>query len=220
MKKTGNEQEKYNRQGKLPARVFASLIGLVLCGVGISLFLYTGMGVDPASVLELGIANVIGISYGNAAALLNVVILVIVFLVDKHYIHISSFLAIFGIGYTADIMQRILGWAIKGEPNLILKVLMIVIGLCIMATGVATYINADLGVGAIDLVSEIISDKFHLTYRYVRIAGDISFVVIGFLMGGRVGVGTIVAAFMTGPVVQLVRPTVQKLWGPVLGEER
>lgn len=192
-------------------RILTSLIGLILCGVGVSMFLYSGMGVDPASVFELGIAKVFGISYGTSSALINVAILLIVFFIDKSYINISSLIAIFGIGYTADFVRKILGILIQGEPNLILKLALILIGLFIMSCGIATYIKADLGVGAIDLISEIISRKSKMQYRLVRVIGDVAFVVIGFLLGGTVGVGTVVAAFLTGPTVQLVRPGIEKV---------
>ena len=192
-------------------RILTSLVGLILCGVGVSMFLYSGMGVDPASVFELGLAKVFRISYGTSSALINVVILLIVFFIDKNYINISSLIAIFGIGYTADFVRKILSILIRGEPNLILKLVLILIGLFIMSCGIATYIMADLGVGAIDLISEIISRKSKMQYRLVRVIGDVAFVVIGFLLGGTVGVGTVVAAFLTGPTVQLVRPSIEKV---------
>ena len=192
-------------------RILTSLVGLILCGVGVSMFLYSGMGVDPASVFELGLAKVFRISYGTSSALINVVILLIVFFIDKNYINISSLIAIFGIGYTADFVRKILSILIQGEPNLILKLVLILIGLFIMSCGIATYIMADLGVGAIDLISEIISRKSKMQYRLVRVIGDVAFVVIGFLLGGTVGVGTVVAAFLTGPTVQLVRPGIEKV---------
>ena len=192
-------------------RILTSLVGLILCGVGVSMFLYSGMGVDPASVFELGIAKVCGISYGTSSALINVVILLIVFFIDKSYINISSLIAIFGIGYTADFVRKILSILIQGEPNLILKLVLILIGLFIMSCGIASYIKAELGVGAIDLISEIISRKSKVQYRVVRVIGDVTFVVIGFLLGGTVGVGTVVAAFLTGPTVQLVRPGIEKV---------
>ena len=201
----------------LVKRTLISLIGLIFCGIGVALFLYTGLGVDPASVFELGIANVFHISYGTSSALINVVILVIVFIIDKSYINISSMIAIFGIGYTADFVKLLLNLLRLGELNIIIKMAMILAGLLIMAVGIDTYIRADLGVGAIDLISEIISRKGKLQYRLVRIAGDISFVVIGFLLGGTVGIGTVVAAFMTGPSVQFVRPFVHRIVDKVIG---
>lgn len=205
------------KNAKLPQRLLVALAGLMMCGVGVGIFLYSKLGVDPASVMELGIGNVLHISYGTSSALINVIILVIVFLVDKSYINLSSFLAIFGIGYTADFMRFALDSFITGELSLVVRLLMIVLGLFIMAMGIATYIRADLGVGAIDLVAEIISNKLHFPYHRVRVTGDVSFVIIGFILGGTVGVGTLVAAFLTGPAVQLVRPCVFKVTDRIIG---
>ena len=201
----------------LGKRTIVSLIGLILCGVGVALFLYSGLGVDPASVFELGIANVLHISYGTSSALINVIILAVVLIIDRSYVNVSSVLAIFGIGYTADFVRMFLDMMILGDLNLVVKMLLVFLGLMIMAVGIATYIRADLGVGAIDLISEIISRKVNFQYRIVRIVGDISFVVIGFFLGGTVGLGTIVAAFLTGPAVQFVRPAVHKTVDNIIG---
>ncbi|WP_456088874.1 YczE/YyaS/YitT family protein [Oribacterium parvum] len=192
-------------------RILISLVGLILCGIGVAMFLYSGMGVDPASVFELGIGRVSGISYGTSSALINVIILLIVFFIDKSFINISSVIAIFGIGYTADFVRKILSFLVQGEIHLFLKLVLILVGLFIMSCGIATYIKADLGVGAIDLISEIISRKTKVQYRLVRVIGDTAFVVIGYFLGGTVGVGTVVAAFLTGPTVQLVRPGIERI---------
>lgn len=195
----------------LARKLAVSMTGLIICGIGVGIFLYSSLGVDPASVFELGIANVCHISYGTSAALINVVILLIVFVLDKSYINLSSLLAIFGIGYTADFMNRLLGLFLKGELPVAVRLVMIFLGLMIMSTGIATYIRADLGVGAIDLVSEIISHKLHVSYRVVRVSVDVTFVAVGFVLGGAVGVGTVIAAFLTGPAVQFVRPYVYRV---------
>lgn len=195
----------------LARKLAVSMTGLIICGIGVGIFLYSSLGVDPASVFELGIANVCHISYGTSAALINVVILLIVFVLDKSYINLSSLLAIFGIGYTADFMNRLLGLFLKGELPVAVRLVMIFLGLMIMSTGIATYIRADLGVGAIDLVSEIISHKLHVSYRVVRVSVDVTFVAVGFVLGGAVGVGTVIAAFLTGPAVQFVRPHVYRV---------
>lgn len=202
--------ESGTRKSNLGIRIIFAVLGLVTAGVGISLFLYTGYGVDPASVFELGIGNVFHISYGTSAAIINVIILAIVFFIDKSYINISSFLAIFGIGYTADGCRYLLDLFIKTELHPAVKLVFVLAGLVIMALGVAIYIHADLGVGAIDLISEIISNKSGLSYRYVRMGGDIAFVAVGYFLGGAVGIGTVAAAFLLGPAVQFVRPSVHK----------
>lgn len=205
------------KKKNLLVQVLVAIAGLMISGVGVGIFLYSGLGVDPASVLELGLGNVFHVSYGTASALTNVVILIIVFIVDKSYINLSSLLAIFGIGYTADFTSFVLDMVIKGELNLLVRIIMILVGCLIMAVGIATYIRADLGVGAIDMVSEVISNKLKFSYRIVRVVCDITFVVAGFFLGGTVGVGTVVAAFMTGPAVQFVRPHVYKVTDKILG---
>lgn len=208
------------KKNQIVLRILVAIIGLMISGVGVGIFLYSQLGVDPASVLELGLGNVFHVSYGTASALTNVVILVIVFFVDKSYINLSSVLAIFGIGYTADFTSFVLDSFIKGELGLAVRIIMILVGCLIMAVGIATYIRAELGVGAIDLVSEIISVKLHRSYRVVRVVGDISFVVVGFFLGGTVGIGTVVAAFMTGPAVQFVRPYVYLVTDKLLGSPK
>lgn len=209
---------KFDTKG-LIRKLIVAMAGLMICGIGVGTFLYSGLGVDPASVFELGIGNVFHISYGTSAAVINVVILVIVFFLDKSYINIASILAIFGIGYTADLANFILRIFFKGEQHIIVRLVMIIIGLLVMSTGIAAYIRADLGVGAIDLVSEIISKKLKISYRAVRVTVDIVFVVIGFLLGGSVGIGTVLAAFMTGPAIQFLRPHVYKVTDKIMKKE-
>ncbi len=209
---------KFDTKG-LIRKLIVAMAGLIICGMGVGIFLYSGLGVDPASVFELGIGNVFHISYGTSSAAINVVILAIVFFLDKSYINIASILAIFGIGYTADFVNFVLGIFLKGEQHIIVRLILIIIGLLIMSTGIATYIRADLGVGAIDLVSEIISNKLKISYRGVRVSADVAFVVIGFLLGGSVGIGTVLAAFMTGPSIQFLRPHIYKVTDRILKKE-
>lgn len=200
----------------LVRKLIVAMGGLIVCGVGVGIFLYSSLGVDPASVFELGIGNVFHISYGTSAAAINVVILAIVFFLDRSYINVASILAIFGIGYTADFVNFILKIFLGGEQHIVARLFMIVIGLLIMSAGIAAYIRADLGVGAIDLISEIASNKLKISYRGVRVIVDVTFVVVGYFLGGDVGIGTVLAAFMTGPAVQFLRPHIYKLTDRVL----
>ncbi len=96
------------KKNNLFQKILVAIIGLMICGAGVGIFLYSQLGMDPGSVLELGLGNVFHVSFGTASALTNIVILVVVFVVDKTYINLSSLLAIFGVGYTADFMKFIL----------------------------------------------------------------------------------------------------------------
>lgn len=199
-------------------RLFVVLLGLILAGVGIGLFLYSGMGVDPASVFQTGVSGVLHIGYGTASALSNIVILAIVFFLDKRYIHIASLLAVFAVGYSADFTSILMHLLFTGQMPILAKLVLLLIGTTITALGVAVYIQGGLGVGAIDMISEVISDKCKLTYKYVRMTADILFVIVGYLMGGVIGMGTVVSALLTGPIIAFFRPFVKKWIDCFLGK--
>lgn len=192
-------------------RILCSWLGLIICGIGVSFFMRAHLGVDTASVFQLGLSHQLHLSYGHAAALMHCGILLIIFLVDRSYIHLSSLFAIFGIGYTADAAKQVLEWILPQMDAMWVRLLFVLIGLFLMSVGVITYIHAGLGVGAIDLVSEILSDKLHYRYDVVRIVGDALYVVLGYLMGGSVGVGTVFSALLLGPLVHWMRPSVHAL---------
>jgi hypothetical protein len=71
----------------------------------------------------------------------------------------------------------------------------------------ALVISSDAGTGPNDLVAVILTDKLkRFQFRTVRICCDLFFIITGFLLGGTVGIGTVAAAFLVGPVVQIFRP--------------
>ena len=196
-------------------RILISIIGLSLSGIGVGIFLFSQMGLDPASTFEKALGAKLGVSFGTAAAIINVVILLIVFFIDRKYISISSLLAIFFIGYVAD------GRLFTGELSLPVRLIFIVVGTAVIALGIGTYTTSGLGNSAIDLVSQLISDKLHWTYRWVRIGGDVLFVIIGLLLGARfgadVGLGTIIGALLLGPLVQALRPAIYRVTDRIPG---
>ena len=81
----------------------------------------------------------------------------------------------------------------------------------ILALGMSIVINSNAGTGPNDLVAVILSDKIErVEFRWIRVACDLFFVALGFLLGGTVGAGTIAAAFLTGPLVQFWLPVTRK----------
>lgn len=200
------------RKDKLTKRIIVVAIGLLFCGIGIGLTIFANLGVDPASVFQQGIAKVFGISYGTASAAMNIVLISIMFFANRKSLNIATLMAIFMIGYTADFVSTAFK-SIFFEASMLARVILLVLGCAIMSLGVATYISPELGVGAVDLVSETISSRTKIAYRWVRISCDVIFLVVGYFLGGNVGVGTVVVALFTGPLVQFFRPIVYKITG-------
>lgn len=204
-------------ENKLIQRIIITAIGLTTCGMGIGLFLFSNLGVDPASVFQLGIANQLKINYGTASAAMNIIIIVFMIFIDKRYINIATVMAIFLIGYTADFTNTILHSLVSSNLSFALQIIFSIVGCLVMAIGIPMYTGPGLGVGAIDLLSEIITDRLHVQYRFVRITMDAFFVIVGYLLGGVFGIGTIIAVVLTGPIVQVTRPYINNLINYILG---
>lgn len=207
------------KKDKLYIRIVMSIIGMIILGIGVFLTIKVNFGSDPASTFQLGISKQLGISYGLSTVIFNIVFLIAIFCFDKKYINISSILAIFIIGYTVEGMNLIFGWINLGSLNLIYRIIICLIGTFVISIGVTVYIFADLGVGATDGISELISDKTKFHYRTVRFVSDFILVIMGYSLGSVVGIGTILITFCVGPFIQLNRKAMAPLLEEILGKE-
>lgn len=202
----------------LVKRAVLTALGLVVVGLGVGTFLFAGLGMDPVSVFVEGLAIRLGSSYGVASLLFNIAVLTVVFFVDRSYINFASLLAMFLVGFSADAAEALLSALVGGEMSFFVSVLFALVGCAVMSFGVAVYIAPGMGVGASDSISQMISDKSGWNYRWVRIGADVFFIIVGWLIGGPVGVGTLIGALLTGPIVQLCRPAAKKINRLIVGE--
>ena len=96
--------------------------------------------------------------------------------------------------------------------DLAIRAIVMVLGCVVLSIGMSVVINSQAGTGPNDLIAIVISDKLpKIQFRFVRIGCDVFFIIIGFLLGGVVGIGTVVAAFLTGPLVQFWLPKTKAL---------
>ncbi len=113
-------------------------------------------------------------------------------------------------GPIIDFFNWILGPLFAGEVHFAVKVIVNVIGCAILAFGMTIVIKSEAGTGPNDLVAIVISDKLKFKFSVVRVIVDLSFAGIGFLLGGTIGLGTIICAFVVGPVAGLFMPFNEK----------
>ncbi|MDO5734355.1 MAG: membrane protein [Eubacteriales bacterium] len=187
------------------------LWGLFFIGIGVGFFLYANLGADTASVFAQGVDSAFGIGFGHAVAAINLCILAVVFFIDRSYINITSILSMLTVGYIGQIVYELLTAFISPNPIMPTRVISLLTGILIIGINVPIYVRANLGVGAFDLLPELISDKFNLNYRWVRIACDFSYVLIGVILGANFGFGTVVTVLALGPVIAFFRPKVEKV---------
>ena len=148
------------------------------------------------------------------------ILMVVMLLTTKGYVKPGTVVCAFCGGPIIDLFTWLLGGWINAEAGMPVRVISMLAGCVILAAGMSIVINSNAGTGPNDLVAVILSDKIErIQFRWVRVGCDLFFVVLGFILGGTVGAGTVVAVFLTGPLVQFWLPKTKRAVRAVLHEE-
>lgn len=198
-------------------RVILLLLGLWIAHLGVTLFLQTNLGSDPFNVFVQGLFRAIpwpdfaGMTHGRVHLLVSLAIMLFLLAADRSYIGIGTILCMALGGPIIDVYTALLAPIINENLPLMIRLGLLVLGCIILAFGMTIVIRSQAGTGPNDLVAVVLSDKTRAPFWPVRIGVDLAFALIGFAMGGVVGLGTIICAFLVGPAAQLFFPISQKL---------
>lgn len=188
------------------------LIGLTVAHLGVTLFLLSALGTDTFTVFIQGLSRVFGLTVGTVHVIVLCILMVVMLLTTKGYVKPGTVVCAFCGGPIIDFFTWLFGGWINGDASMAVRVISMLVGCVILAAGMSIVINSNAGTGPNDLVAVILSDKLEkIEFRWVRVGCDLFFVVLGFILGGTVGVGTIVAVCLTGPLVQFWLPVTRKL---------
>ena len=189
-------------------KIVILLIGLIIAHLGVTLFIQTNLGSDPFNVFIQGLFRSIPwpaglpITHGRTHMLICFLIILVLLVVDKSYIRIGTIICMFFGGPIIDFFTWLLGGFINDRLAHPLRLILLVAGCIILALGMTIVIRSEAGTGPNDLVAIVAADKLHKPFGIIRVIVDICFVVTGFLLGGVFGIGTIICAFLVGPVAQ------------------
>ena len=180
-------------------RLFTLFLGLTLYAFGIVFAIQAQIGYAPWEVFHVGMSTTMGISIGTASILAGLVIGVIGILLGEK-VGIGTILNMFLIGMILDWIM-ILNF-IPVASNFIVGVLMLILGLFTIALGSYFYIGSAFGAGPRDGLMVALTRLTKLPIGICRGGVELAAVIIGWQLGGMVGVGTIIAAFGIGFCVQ------------------
>lgn len=196
----------YDFSGMLK-RVIMSLIGVTLISFGLAFNSIAGLGNDPLAVFFDGVRNVMRLSQdklGTAIMVLNIVLGIIVFILGRKYIKIGTFIYVLPMGLLTNFGFVL--YSMLGIPTdvLIWRIVSVTLGCLMIFTGLALFIVADIGLDPWTGSLMIIRDKINKPYKSIKVATDIMFVIVGYIMGGVAGWATLVAALVGGPCIQWI----------------
>ena len=150
-------------------------------------------------------------THGNVHVGVSFLIILALLVVDRSYIRIGTLLCMILGGPIIDMFTLVLAPVIHNASPMLWRLLALVAGCVILAFGMTIVIKSEAGTGPNDLVAVVISDKLKKKFGTIRIIVDVGFALTGFLLGGTVGLGTIVCACLVGPTAQIFMPWSQKL---------
>lgn len=173
-------------------------MGLVLFGVGIALMARAGLGLGPWEVFHQGIASLTGLQLGTVSILVGIPVLAAWYPLGERP-GVGTILNIALIGTATNVAMDL----IPAAGELPAQVVMMLAGVGTIAIGSGLYLASDLGPGPRDGLMTGLHMRFGWSIRRARTGIELSVLILGFLAGGTIGIGTIVFALGIGPAVQV-----------------
>lgn len=204
----------FARPPKFKNRMIMMLCGIMAQGLGLSILRAINLGTDPCSCLTQGVTNFVPLSFGTCQLLCHLVTFVFVIRYDLGMIGFGTIGNMCFLGYISDFFQWI--WSLllpTGFFEVVLnRYILLLPSLAVFLLGAAAYMCVGLGSSPYDALPFIISGHVkRFPFKIVRMLWDISFMAAGFVLGGDVGIVTILVAFFLGPIITGVQKKLEVL---------
>jgi len=175
-------------------------VGLFFFALGIVMTLYADLGMAPWSVLQVGLTRYTPLTFGQVSQVVGLAVLVLGWLLGFP----PGFGTVMNMYFVGYFMDQIMAWGLVPVPRSLPGQLALLIG-GILVLGAASfmYLNPRLGAGPRDGLMMGLVQRLGRPVYQVRGAIEVTVLILGYLLGGPVGVGTLITAFTTGYSVQL-----------------
>ena len=202
-------------RGKITIKsILAAAFGVLLVGIGVAFNNCAGFGNDSIGIVYDGIRSVGGMDQaqlGMASNVVNLSLLALLFFIGRRYVSIGTFVYLVPYGFCVDAgnyLYRLLVFSESAGTRAVFSV----VGCTLVCLGVAVYITVDIGVDPFTGVVLVLRDLLKTEYRYVKIGFDVTMIVIGTILGGKLGMVTLVTAIAVGPMIQFFSGLLKKYW--------
>lgn len=189
------------RAGRLGRRLTQLTAGLVLYGITLAMIIRASLGNAPWDVLHQGLADHLPLTIGQCVIGVSLLVLLL-WIPLREMPGLGTIANSVVVGLSADAALGVLA-----TPDLLaLRALLLVGGVLLNGVATALYIGSQLGPGPRDGLMTGLHRRTGVSIRRVRTSLEVTVVVLGFLLGGTVGIGTVLYALAIGPLVQVLLP--------------
>ncbi len=167
--------------------------------MGVVKSLYSNLGMSPWGVFQFGLAKILPLTFGQVSQVVGLAVLVLGWALGFPP-GLGTVANMYLVGLFIDL---VMAWNLIPQPvGLVPQMVMLVLGIVVIGIASLLYLRAQLGAGPRDGLMVGLVTKLDRPVSQVRIAIEVTVLVMGFFLGGPVGVGTILNALLTGPIVQ------------------
>ena len=184
----------------LARRYIQAVTGITMIGIGVAFNYMANLGLGPWGVLHDGISKTINITYGQAGILTSLISLLL-WIPLKQKPGIATIFDAFWIGLTADFIINL----IPDAKSLLIQIIYLIIGITLIGLGTAIYVGGDLGAGPRDGIM-VGLEKLGLKIGTAITLLEFVAFSIGFLLGGKIGIASIIIVLSIGRVLQVFMP--------------
>lgn len=172
----------------------------ICIGIGVGIILYANIGGDTVTVFQDGLHIILNVGYGQSSRIYNGVLIIIALLVARKYFGVGTIISALITGYAIDFAYDGLS-ALNLNLNFISLLVVFMVGQTIYTIGLSILIRCKLGMNALDSLLYRLIEIIKIDYRWIRLITDLLLTAIGYLLGGIVGVGTVISIACTGIMI-------------------
>lgn len=201
-------------EGKISfSAILAALVGVLLIGIGVAFNNCTGLGNDSVGIVYDGIRVFFGLSQSQLDWVSNAVnggILVLLLFAGRKYVSVGTLVYFVPYGMCINIGNKLYEILVKAEgPGT--QIAFSAAGCFLLYLGVAMFITMDIGVDPFTGVVLLLAEKTGKEFRTVKMIFDFVMIILGWSLGGRAGMVTIVTALTAGPCIQYFAGLLRKM---------
>lgn len=184
-------------------RIIVMLIGNLIMGLGVAIFKYSLMGNDPCNASYMAIAASVHIPYAYMAWIMNGLLFVVEIIFGRHHIGIGTFVNWFAVGPLVTLFSYVIESVFVRPESFVGRLPILVIGILVLSLSCSLYQKAEVGVSPYDSIAIIVNERSKIPYFVCRVVLDGLAALVTWLLGGIVGLGTLVCAFGLGPFISM-----------------
>ena len=192
-------------KGNIYKRILMMLIGNVILGTGAGMLRAADFGVDPYQCFVLGIDKALKLGYGTTFVIVNAVFLVLMLILARKMFNLGTLVNMFFLGYIIDFSYSMC-MKISSSPSFFVRVVYFIVSILLITFSSAVIYTADMGVSTYDWIALKTAEvQKKVSFKWCRVGTDLICVIIGLVFSIIPGIGTIVTAFLLGPLVSFFR---------------